>query len=483
MQQSAIGWLFSALGVAALSGCGGDHTSILPAAGSPAENAGPTTGTEPAAAPGSAGSRGAAPAPGSAGASPAEAGAASDGTVALSPDSPPAAGAGAPSAAASAALDQALDAAVERGDTAGVVGLVVDRNGVLFEGASGQLAVASGTAMPTDAIFNMASMTKPVTSVAVMQLFDQGLVGLDDPVSDYLPGFDALEVLTSFDAATGAFETAPATSVMTLRHLLSHTSGIGYAFSNATVARLSQEFPGAAEWELPLLNEPGAQWHYSASTRVLGLVVEEISGQTLEDYFREHIFEPLAMPDTSYAVPADQRARVPTLHTRAADGSLPEAPQNVPTTPTPPFGGDGGLYSTAHDYGQFMRMFLNGGELDGARILSAEAVALMGQNQIGDLFVELQDAAIPQFTKPFPLGAGTDKFGLGFQITNADSGGASRSVGSLAWAGAFNTEFWIDPQRGVAATLLMQVVPFYDDGAIRALQDFEATVYRELTPR
>ena len=438
-QRKAICWLFSAFGVGVACGCGADDT-----AASPAQSAGPATGVDPAAA-------------------------SSPGTAA--------------SSEAGAALDQALDAAVERGDTAGIVGLVVDRNGVLFEGASGQLSVASGTVMPSDAIFNMASMTKPVTSVAVMQLFDQGLLGLDDPVSDYVPGFDALEVLTSFDAATGAFETAPATRVMTLRHLLSHTSGIGYAFSNATVARLSREFPGAAEWELPLLNEPGAQWHYSASTRVLGLVVEQLSGQSLEDYFREHIFEPLDMPDTSYAVRGDQVGRVPTLQTRAADGSLPEARQNVPTTPTPPFGGDGGLYSTAHDYGQFMRMFLNGGELDGARILSAEAVALMGQNQIGDLFVELQDAAIPQFTKPFPLGAGTDKFGLGFQITNADSGGASRSAGSMAWAGAFNTEFWIDPQRGVAATLLMQVVPFYDDGAIRALQDFEATVYRELVSR
>ena len=395
---------------------------------------------------------------------------------ASSPDPVPA-----PGSLATEALSRALIAAVEQGDAPGVVGLVVDRNGVVFEGSAGQLNVAAGMAMPADAIFNIASMTKPVTSVAAMMLFEQGELGLDDPVSMYLPGFDALEVLTSFDAATGAFEAEPATSVMTVRHLLSHTSGIGYAFANSTVAALQQTIPGP-EWGLPLLNEPGAEWHYSASTRVLGLIVEAVSGENLEELFQARIFQPLGMNDTSFAVPREKQARIPTLHTRGADGTLQEAPQNgIPATPAPPFGGDGGLYSTAHDYGQFMRMFLNGGSLGEARILSENTVALMGENQIGAIFVEQQEAAIPALTKPFPLGAGVDKFGLGFQITMS-SEGAARSVGSMAWAGLFNTEFWIDPAQGVAATLLMQVLPFYDDGALRALQGFEAAVYRNLAP-
>jgi CubicO group peptidase (beta-lactamase class C family) len=266
---------------------------------------------------------------------------------------------------------------------------------------------------------------------------------------------------------------------MTVRHLLSHTSGIGYAFCNATVARLQQSTQ-RSELGLPLLNEPGAEWHYSASTRLLGQIIESITDQTLEELFQENIFEPLGMTDTSFAVPLERQSRLPTLHVRTATGGLRESPQNAPSTPTAPFGGDGGLYSTAHDYGRFMRMFLNGGELDGARILRESSVALMGENQLGPGFVELQQSTNPGLSRDFPLGAGQDKFGLGFQLTGADSAGASRSVGSMAWAGIFNTEFWIDPRQGIAATLLMQVLPFYDEGAIEALQDFESSVYREL---
>jgi CubicO group peptidase (beta-lactamase class C family) len=391
-------------------------------------------------------------------------------------------------------VSSALDASVERGDAPGVVALVVNREGVLFAGTSGPRSVTTGegnpveadpaaadpaTAMPADAIFAIASMTKPVTSVAIMMLYEQGQLELDDPVSEFLPGFDQLQVLTSTEP--GQLATAPATTAMTLRHLLSHTSGIGYAFASATVATMQQATP-APEWELPLLNEPGAVWHYSASTRVLGMIVEEISGQTLEDFFQANILEPLAMHDTSFAVAAEKQPRLPAVHTRGADGSLQASPQgNVPSTPTPPFAGDGGLYSTAHDYGQFMRMLLNGGTLDGVHVLDEASVALMGENQIGDSFVEEQVSTNPGLSRNFPLGAGRDKFGLGFQITSAESAvTGQRGPGSLAWAGIFNTEFWIDPQQGIAATLLMQVLPFYDEGALRALSDFETAVYGEL---
>src|SRR5688572_19693303 len=217
--------------------------------------------------------------------------------------------------------------------------------------------------MTTDAIFTIASMTKPVTSVAAMILVERGELGLDDAVAQFRPEFAGREVITSFDAASGTVETAPATVTMTVRHLLSHTSGIGYSFANATVARLQQT--GLQDVQQPLLNEPGAEWHYSASTRVLGQIVETVSGESLEDFFQENSFEPLRMLDTSFAVPADKRARIPTLHTRNAAGTLQEAPQNPPATLSPPFAGDGGLYSTARDYGRFMQMILNGGELEG----------------------------------------------------------------------------------------------------------------------
>ncbi|HXN11026.1 MAG TPA: serine hydrolase domain-containing protein, partial [Steroidobacteraceae bacterium] len=246
-------------------------------------------------------------------------------------------------------------------------------------------------------------------------------------------------------------------------------------------------------WQLPLLHDPGEHWTYSASTRVLGMIVEKISGESLEAYFQQRIFAPLGMLDTSFAVPAAKQSRVITLY-RHDEGKFQQQPgRTVPLSPTPPFGGDGGLYSTAGDYGRFLRMLLNRGRLGEARILSAKSVALMSRNQIGAVFVSQQPAANPARTRPFPLGAGRDKFGLGFQISAPGDGGAGdegasgeghshRSPGSLSWAGIYNTEFWVDPQRGLGGVLLMQYLPFYDEAAIRTLRDFEGAVYEQLAP-
>jgi methyl acetate hydrolase len=209
-----------------------------------------------------------------------------------------------------AALSQVLANAVDRHDTPGVVGLIVDRNGVLFEGAAGELDIARHVPISVDAIFNIASMTKPVTSVAVMMLLEQGKLSLEDPVSKYLTGFDHLQVITKFNEADGTYETRPARRMMTLRHLLTHTSGIGYGFSSPIVARLQQGGDNKKEWEFPLLHDPGEKWTYGASTRVLGLIVEKITGETLEAYYQEHIFGPLGMADSSYAVPANKQSRV-----------------------------------------------------------------------------------------------------------------------------------------------------------------------------
>ncbi|HEY4211123.1 MAG TPA: serine hydrolase domain-containing protein [Steroidobacteraceae bacterium] len=385
--------------------------------------------------------------------------------------------------AATAALSKVLTAAVARNDAPGVVGLVVDRQGVVYQGSAGKLGGADGPALPVDAIFNIASMTKPVTSVAMMMLVEQGKVALDDPVSKYLPGFDHLQVLTKFNAGDGKYETRPATKVMTVRHLLTHTSGIGYGFSSPALARL-QQGTTKSEWELPLLHEPGEKWTYGASTRVLGLIVEKVSGENLEAFDQKHILGPLGMTDTSYAVPAAKQARLIQVFARV-DGKMQlRTGAKIPDTPTPPFTGDGGLYSTAQDYGKFMRMLLNGGHLGDVRILSEKSVRRMGENNIGGVVVSQQPVGIPELTKPFPLGAGRDKFGLGFQLTQAGPDGTKyRSPGSMSWAGLFNTEFWVDPKAGIGGVLLMQYLPFYDDGAIRTLQDFESTVYRELVKR
>ncbi len=379
-----------------------------------------------------------------------------------------------------AALSRQISSAVSRGDVPGVVALIVGREGVLYEGAAGKLDVAHDTAMPVNAIFSIASMTKPVTSVAIMMLFEQGKLKLDDPVSKYLTGFDNLQVITKFNEKDATYELRPAKRPMTIRHLLTHTSGFAYGAFNPIVYQL-KEATKKHEWELPLVNDPGDKWNYSPSTVVLGMIVERISGQSLEACFKQHIFVPLGMVDTSYAVPLAKQSRVATRHSRI-NGVLQEQPQDpIPATPTAPFRGDCCLYSTAQDYGRFMQMLLDGGHLGPAKILSENSVKMMGENNIGPIFVELQQAADQSLSKSFPLGAGQDKFGLGFQIASGDPKYAKfRSAGSMSWAGIYNTEFWIDPKRNIGVVMMMQLLPFYDEGAIRTLRDFEELVYQKV---
>jgi methyl acetate hydrolase len=379
----------------------------------------------------------------------------------------------------SAAIDAYLETAVRDKGIPGVVALVADADRVLYTGAFGRQDAARGVPMAPDTIFRIASMTKPVTSVAVMMLVQEGDLGLDDAISDYLPSFENPQVIETFDAATRTYTSRPASGPITVRHLLTHTSGLGYAFSNHTLAALAADAePGASVTRFPLLHDPGARWTYGESTRVLGTLVEEISGQPLDEFFAERIFVPLGMSDTFYTVPAPKTGRVATIHNRTGDGFV-ETPN--PAEITAPVYGDGGLHSTAADYAKFIQLFLNRGRApSGVRLLSEATVALMAENHIGAIFVEQQPAAVPALSEPFPLGAGRDKFGLGFQVTGPHRDPLARSPGSLSWAGIFNTEFWIDPARGIGGVLLMQYLPFYDAAAIETLQGFERRVYEGL---
>ena len=377
------------------------------------------------------------------------------------------------------ALDLSLRGAVERNDVPGVVALVTSRERVLYRGAFGVADVATGRPLAADALFRIASMTKPVTSVALMQLVEQGRIGLDDPAENVLPELKGLKVLASFDPANGDYTLRAPARPPTVRHFLTHTSGLAYAFTSAIWRDLKPRAGETFPFGGPLLFDPGERWHYSTSTDVVGRLVEVVSGQKLEDYFRAHIFAPLKMDDTSYNVPEARAARLVAQQQRGGermDGAIELQRPQLGLTIASPIGG-GGLASTADDYGRFMRMLLNGGELDGARVLKAETVALMGQNHIGAVSVPAQKSALPRSADFTFIADGRDKWGLGFLIT-ADQAPGKRSPGSLSWGGINNTYFWIDPARGIAGVIMMQFLPFADAKALAVHDLFERGAYQ-----
>jgi len=379
------------------------------------------------------------------------------------------------------ALSRFLAEAVSRGEVPGVVVLVAAPERVLYHEAFGKMNVTQGVEMRKDAIFRIASMTKPVTSVAVMMLVEQGKMGLDDEVSKCLPAFRNPQVISRLDLSARTFETRPAARPITIRQLLTHTSGIGYSWSDPGLAMIEKLTGRTSEVDLPLINEPGEQWTYGAGPKVLGDVVEKLSGQPIESFFESQIFRPLGMPDTGYAVPPARNARVVTLHQRQ-DGRLIETP-NPETIAVQPRG-DGRLFSTAADYCRFVQMILNHGQLGTARLLMAETVREMSRNQTGDVKVRLQPVANTSYSKPYPLGAGEDVWGLGFQLAApAKTDLAMRRPGSMSWAGINNTFFWIDPQEEIGVIVLMQLLPFYDDAAIGILRGIETRVYQHLQRR
>ncbi len=381
--------------------------------------------------------------------------------------------------AGSAAIDTSLREAVARKDVPGVVALITDREHVLYQGAFGVADVATSRPLATDALFRIASMTKPITSVALMQLVEKGRIALDDPAAKYLPELADLHVIESFDATTGQYQVRPAKRPATVRHFLTHTSGLAYAFTSA----IWRDFKPRAGDVYPfgglLLFDPGERWHYGTSTDVVGKLVEVVSGQKLEDYFREHIFIPLKMNDTFYNVPEAKGPRLVAQQQRAGkrmDGPVQLQNPQPGLTIAAPVGG-GGLASTAEDYGRFMRMLLNGGTLDGVRVLKAETVALMSQNQIGTISVPALESALPRSADFTFIADGRDKWGLGFLIT-ADQVAGKRSPGSLSWGGINNTYFWIDPTRGIAGVVMMQYLPFADSKALAVYDAFERGAYQ-----
>lgn len=382
-------------------------------------------------------------------------------------------------------IDGVLEAGVSDGRIPGVIAMIANSDGVIYQGVAGKRSSTTDDDMTMDTIVRIASMTKAITSVAVMQLFEQGKFELDTPAADYLAFIGDAEVLHGFDADDKPILRAPTTPV-TIRHLLSHTSGYVYEIWNEKAAKYVEQGRvesmmkgGDGFLAVPLMFDPGSRWEYGISTDILGRLVESVTGQTLDEYFREHIFVPLDMSDTYFNVPDDKATRMAPLFSRSAEGELTESPVN--NTPTSAFSGGGGLSSTANDYIRFMRTLLNGGELDGTRILQAETVDLMAQNHIGKLeAANSVKSSLPTVSNDFDVFPhSVDKFGLGFLI-NTEPVPGGRSAGSLMWAGLFNTYYWIDRERDLCAVLMTQMLPFYDDDVVKLLGQFETAVYGSL---
>jgi CubicO group peptidase (beta-lactamase class C family) len=383
-------------------------------------------------------------------------------------------------------IDTVLRSAVETGEVPGVAALAAGETGILYEGAFGRRDLAAGPAMTLDTIFRIASMTKAVTSVAAMQLVEQGKLALDAPIGGVLPELADPYVLAGFDAA-GKPRLRPAKRPITLRHLLTHTAGFGYEMLSGALIRYvaATKTPSGstgklASLQLPLLFDPGDKWEYGINIDWAGRVVEAAAGQSLDLYFRDHIFAPLGMSDSAFRLSPAQEQRLVRVHQRRPDGSLEPITIDLPPRNPEFWGGGGALYSTGPDYLRFLRMLLGGGELDGVRLLRPETVAEMGRNQVGDLAAGIMRTVMPERTNDFVLfPEGTARWGLAYMI-NTEPGPNGRSAGSLSWGGIFNSYYWIDPAKRVAGVILAQLLPFADPRALKVYGAFERALYAML---
>lgn len=368
-------------------------------------------------------------------------------------------------------IEQVLSVAVERGDAVGVAAVAVTRDELVYAGAIGHSRAAEGRLLERDSIFRLASMTKVITSAAAMQLVEQGTLALDVPTSEVLPELAEYRVLRADDSLT------PPAQPITLRHLLTHTSGLAYGLWSPRLAAYADRKgePREPGDHGVLLFDPGEAWHYSTATDWVGRMIEAVSGQRLDACLNERLLGPLAMSDTGFAVPSTSESRLSGAYLRPeSDDPLEERPFEVPVRNDR---GGGGLLSTAPDYARFLRMMLRDGELDGVRVLSPASVAALATDQIPGIVAGRGTTAMPALSNDFDASeGGTAGHGLG-GVVSRESAPGRRAAGTLSWAGMSNTFFWIDRAQGVAGAVFTQIRPFWDTGALRVLREFETAVY------
>ena len=363
-------------------------------------------------------------------------------------------------------IDREMNDWIEKGWMQGGTALIIRNGKIVYYKAAGYNDLDSRTPMQKENIFRIASQTKAITSVAIMILFEEGKLLLDDPVSKYIPAFKKQQVLDKFNPTDTTYTTMPAKKEITIRELLTHTSGLGYAQigskeANAIYAKhdltaglgvqndkLLDAMNRLAK--LPLMHQPGEKWTYGLNTDLLGCLAEVISGMSLDEFFKKRIFEPLGMKDTYFLVPKEKATRLVNLYREDSTGKLVKATGNMlngkTITPNYPletstyYSGGAGLSSTIYDYAVFLQMLLNNGVYNGKRIISRNAVRMMTMNQIGD------------------LSRGDDKFGLGFQVvTERGSARTPAQAGTFSWGGAFATSYWVDPKEKIVMLFYRQL--------------------------
>lgn len=383
----------------------------------------------------------------------------------------------------SAQIDKVLQGAVAAGHVPNVVAVAADRNGVIYEGAAGPRAADHDDPVTSDSLFRIMSMTKMVCTVAALQLVERGHLDLAAPVETYCPEFADLLVLNGFDGDTPKLR--PAGSRATVKQLVTHTTGLGYWFWNADLARWHSVtgtptvVSGSAKaLKAPLVADPGTTFVYGINTDWLGKVVEAASGLPLDIWLKENITGPLDMNETAFLMNDEQTANSVPVHVRGEDGKWTAIGEILNQQPDWWAGGHG-LYSTPHDYVRFQRMLLGNGTLEGTKILESETVDAVFTNQIGDLdFPAEIPTADPATSYDLNLGPGY-KWGYGL-VLNTQNVPGMRKAGSGAWAGLCNTPFWVDRTTGITGAIYSQFLPFLPPEALNMYVNFEQTLYASL---
>jgi methyl acetate hydrolase len=374
-------------------------------------------------------------------------------------------------------VDQLLRDAVEHGDAIGVSAVAVDASGIRYLGAAGLQDSNTKAAMTENSIVRIASMTKAVTSVAAMQQVERGTIGLHEPISQLLPALHKAPVLDGF-SNTGEPILRPLRRPITLHHLLTHTSGLAYTIWNEALGKYRTREPDARPIDgpdlrlsLPLVFDPGERWEYGTNTEWAGFAVEKAAQLSLGEYMQQNIFSPLAMHDSAFS--ACDESRQSSVYRRESDGTLKViAPGNLPT---PPYqGGGSGLFSTALDYGKFLRALLGSGD---TALVKPQTLSLMKENHIGELsagtfaaFERDRSNDVAMLTKTHP------KWSL-FGLINPQAIPGGRAAGSVCWGGLFNSYYWVDSTQQVAGAIFTQTLPFYDARIVALYERFERLIY------